>query len=218
MNTEKMITELNAVVEKHKNDFVPTFKINIVAMCRDIITKLKQLAKYEGLGTVEECRKAMEKQKAKKVIDNTAFGTCPNCHNEFNSELISEYNMKYCIYCGQAIDLRSAYKPKIIEGKITGTGWPVDGHTLVLTLWNYDNYESWHLCNWKFKADRAVMETVFITETEAGMCLYDTLEEFAEHWKEWEPEGSFCIPLENVEVIKVLQEERKEDENVNPAN
>ena len=178
----------------------------------------EELEQYRAIGTVEECRKAMEKQKAKKPINDTAFGICPNCRNEFNSELVNEYNMKYCIYCGQAIDSRSAYKPQIIEGKITGTGWPIDGHTLVLALWDYDNYESWHLCNWKFKADRAVMETVFITETEAGMCLYDTLEEFAEHWKEWEPEGSFCIPLENVEVIKVLQEERKEDENVNPAN
>ncbi len=54
------------------------------------------------------------------------------------------------------------------------------------------------------------METMFVTETEAGLCLYDTLEEFSGHWKEWEPEGVFCIPLENVNVLAVIQEEQKE--------
>ncbi len=104
---------------------------------------------------------------------------------------------------------RSKYKPKVVEGRISGTGWPVDGHTLMLSSWNYDNHENWHLDYWKAEEDSAVMETMFISETTAGLCLYDTLEEFAEHWEEWEPEGSFCIPLENVETVKVLQEEVK---------
>lgn len=104
----------------------------------------------------------------------------------------------------------SEYTPKIIEGKIRGTGWPIDGNTLILSLWDYDNHESWHLCYWEDEDDRAVMETMFITETAAGLCLYDTLEEFIGHWEEWVPEGSFCIPLENVEVLKTLQVETKE--------
>lgn len=102
------------------------------------------------------------------------------------------------------------YKPKIVEGKISGTGWPIDGHTLILSLWDYDNHESWHLAYWTDKDDPVVMETMYITETAAGLCLYDTLEEFIEHWPEWEPEGSFCIPLENVEVLRILQTETKE--------
>lgn len=104
----------------------------------------------------------------------------------------------------------SVYRPKVIEGRISSTGWPIDGCTLILSLWDYDNYESWHLSYWTDKDDQAVMETMFITETAAGLCLYDTLEEFEEHWPEWEPEGSFCIPIENVEVIKIMQEEQKE--------
>ncbi|MEY8327333.1 hypothetical protein AALB47_26120 [Lachnospiraceae bacterium 54-11] len=104
----------------------------------------------------------------------------------------------------------SDYKPKVIEGKISGTGWPIDGHTLILSLWEYDHYESWHLYSWSSDAEQAVMETMFITEMKAGLGLYDTLEEFAEHWKEWEPEGVFCIPLENVKVLEVIQEEQKE--------
>lgn len=104
----------------------------------------------------------------------------------------------------------SKYKPKVIEGKVNGTGWPIDGHTLILSLWDYDDYESYHLYCWEDKDDRVVMETMFITETAAGLGMYDTLEEFAEYWDEWEPDGVFCIPLENVEVLKVIQEEQKE--------
>lgn len=103
------------------------------------------------------------------------------------------------------------YKPRVIEGKISGTGWPIDGHALMLSLWDYDNRSSWHLDYWKNEDDSVVMETMFITETAAGMCLYDTLEEFAEHWDEWEAQGVFCIPLDNVEVLKVLQEEAKSE-------
>lgn len=103
----------------------------------------------------------------------------------------------------------AVYKPKIIIGKISGTGWPIDGHKLYLTMWGWDNYESWHLYNWPDESDKAIMETMFITESGAGMCEYESLEEFAEHWEEWEPMGSFCIPLENVEVVEVIQEEQK---------
>lgn len=103
------------------------------------------------------------------------------------------------------------YRPKIIEGKIKGTGWPIDGHTLLLSSWDYDNHEDWHLFNWTKDSDIAVMETMYTTETAAGMCLYDTLEEFAEHWGEWESQGSFCIPAENVDIIQVIQEETKGD-------
>lgn len=98
-----------------------------------------------------------------------------------------------------------SYLPMIVEGKIKDTGWPIDGHTLLLTLWDYDNRESYHLYRWPGESEKAVMETMFITESDAGMCLYDTLEEFEAHWEEWEPEGSFCIPLKNVEILKIVQ-------------
>ena len=32
------------------------------------------------------------------------FAFCSNCKSEFNSELISEYNITNCPWCGQAID------------------------------------------------------------------------------------------------------------------
>lgn len=101
------------------------------------------------------------------------------------------------------------YKPKVITGKVTGTGWPIDGHVLWFSQWDYDNRESWHLYGWEDSEDEAVMQTVFQTETEAGLCLFDTLEKFTENWKakKWEPQGSFCLPLDKVEVLEVKQEE-----------
>lgn len=62
------------------------------------------------------------------------------------------------------------YKPKVITGKVTGTGWPIDGHVLWFSQWDYDNRESWHLYGWEDSEDEAVMQTVFQTETEAGLC------------------------------------------------
>lgn len=32
-------------------------------------------------------------------------GSCPRCGYEFNSELVDEYNVKFCPQCGQAIDI-----------------------------------------------------------------------------------------------------------------
>jgi len=40
---------------------------------------------------------------AVEVISDCAFGKCPNCHGEFNSELQSEYNINFCPWCGQRL-------------------------------------------------------------------------------------------------------------------
>ena len=104
------------------------------------------------------------------------------------------------------------YKPKIVNGKVTGTGWPIDGHVLCFSMWDYD-CENWHLYGWEDEADEAVMQTIFKTETEAGLCTCDTLEAFTEMWKahEWDPAGVFALELNQVEVLDILQEEVKND-------
>ena len=106
-----------------------------------------------------------------------------------------------------------AYQPKIVTGTVTGTGWPIDGHVLYFSQWDYDNYESWHLYGWDDADDEAVMLTMYQTETEAGFCLCDNLETFEEVWKakKWEPQGAFCLPLNQVEVLEVKQEEEKDE-------
>lgn len=37
------------------------------------------------------------------------------------------------------------YKPKLIRGKVKGIEYPIDGRELFFSLWDYDNYESYHL-------------------------------------------------------------------------
>ena len=103
------------------------------------------------------------------------------------------------------------YQPKLILGKVKNTGYPIDGRELLFSLWDYDNYESYHLSGWRDDDnDEAVMRTIYQSENEAGLCVYDTLEDFARAWKagEYEPEGSFCLAPDNVDVLAIIQEER----------
>lgn len=116
MNTETMIRELNAVAEKHKNNFTPTFQTNITAMCRDIIPKLERLAEYEAIGTVEECREAMERQEPMKLYNREApfIGKrtqiqchCPQCDIilgvGISENPIIQGEIRHCFNCGQKL-------------------------------------------------------------------------------------------------------------------
>lgn len=107
------------------------------------------------------------------------------------------------------------YQPKIIRGKVKDTGYPIDGRELLFSLWDYDNYESYHLSGWCKEDDEAVIKTIYQTESETGLCVYDTLEDFARAWKsgEYEPDGVFCLALKNVDVVEVIHDERKDGES-----
>ena len=73
---------------------------------------IDECAEYESIGTVEECREAVEKQKAKKcVIDSCPDHThykCPSCGKIHLSIykcgcLILGSIPRFCEYCGQAL-------------------------------------------------------------------------------------------------------------------
>lgn len=76
------------------------------------IEALKEVQQYREIGTVEEFREAVEKQKAKKPRLNYKpkfFGratyTCPRCGNCCLEEFANErQNNRYCWDCGQKID------------------------------------------------------------------------------------------------------------------
>ncbi len=78
--------------------------------CKDVaavaIKALEEIQQYRKIGSVEECREAVEKQKAKKpeVIDQDFdYYKCPVC-GEYIWATDNINDHKYCLNCGQAID------------------------------------------------------------------------------------------------------------------
>ena len=65
----------------------------------------KEIQQYREIGTVEECRKAVEKQKLKKPVkDKYNHNCCPNCGWIVSGE--GGYGEEFCPHCencGQAI-------------------------------------------------------------------------------------------------------------------
>lgn len=84
----------------------PFYSWEEMAEVRDIaISALKEVQQYRKIGSVKECRKAVEKQKAKKpeVIDQDFdYYKCPVCGEYiWATDNINEH--KYCLNCGQEI-------------------------------------------------------------------------------------------------------------------
>lgn len=70
------------------------------------IEALKEIQQYREIGTVEECRKAVEKLSLKIVSDldyDLEYYTCPSCGTTI-SFMEDGYKIhKCCLNCGQAI-------------------------------------------------------------------------------------------------------------------
>ena len=69
------------------------------------INALEEVQKYRAIGTVEECREAIEKQKSKKPTEQYRLGTsgrggkCPSCKHHLDRSVCA----MYCD-CGQKLD------------------------------------------------------------------------------------------------------------------
>lgn len=77
------------------------------------IKALEEVQKYRAIGTPEECRAAVEKQTAKKVVsfeyhNGTINYGCPVCKREIISKINDEWCAgtfnEYCDRCGQKLD------------------------------------------------------------------------------------------------------------------
>ena len=77
------------------------------------ISALKEIQRYREIGTVEECREAVEKRKPKEcVIDSCPDHThykCPSCGKIHLSRYKHGFPRlgripRFCDHCGQAID------------------------------------------------------------------------------------------------------------------
>ena len=98
----------------------PFYSWEEMAEVRDIaISALKEIQQYREIGTVEECRKAVEKQKAKKpdiytdtrnmvdlhgnvYTEQANVYLCPTCESFIG--YVENNIFHYCPVCGQAID------------------------------------------------------------------------------------------------------------------
>ncbi len=96
-------------------------EIMALVNCKEAVEEIQQ---YQKIGTVEECRKAVEKQKAqaphiwgdgysggKPVYD---MYDCPNCGKSYE---IDYDNYKYCPECGQRLDLQGCFKGQQAGGQ-----------------------------------------------------------------------------------------------------
>ena len=76
-----------------------------IEMCDMAISALKEIQQYRKIGTVEECREAVEKQTPKKPVkDKYHHNCCPNCGWIVSGE--GGYGEEFCPHCencGQAI-------------------------------------------------------------------------------------------------------------------
>ena len=70
---------------------------------------LKMLSEYREIGTVEECREAVEKQKPKKPTDydeDLGYFKCPSCGCCIMADEFSDH--KYCLNCGQKLEWKES--------------------------------------------------------------------------------------------------------------
>ena len=99
------IRDLQYLVEEYST-YPPETGVNAtIGSLQYCISALKEIQQYREIGTVEECREAVEKQKAKKPlggadINGNEYMICREC-----SAIVEdgEWRARYCPDCGQAI-------------------------------------------------------------------------------------------------------------------
>ena len=76
------------------------------------IKALKEVQQYQAIGTVEECREAVEKQKPQipefqhMLSDYVAKFKCPGCGHYFNYNCTDD-EIFYCNDCGRALRMEN---------------------------------------------------------------------------------------------------------------
>jgi hypothetical protein len=112
MTENEAIDELNASIDLAKMCTENLERKREVQGYETAIKALEEIQQYRAIGTVEECRAAMEKQTAKKGIrEKIKKGYnrgmhhyyCPVCYEK--GDLRNKYNVgSYCSNCGQKLD------------------------------------------------------------------------------------------------------------------
>lgn len=103
MTENKAIKGLTYLISGKSNQYPPDYDLHIQVA----ITALEEIQQYRSIGTVEECREAVEKQKVKKWHDFSETEEviiCPVCLSEWNVIDNDTERFKYCPKCGQHMD------------------------------------------------------------------------------------------------------------------
>ena len=69
------------------------------------VKALNEVQKYREIGTVEECREAVEKQTPMKPIDydeDLGYFECPSCGLTIMADVFSDH--AFCLNCGQKLN------------------------------------------------------------------------------------------------------------------
>lgn len=122
----------------------------------------------------------------------------------------------------QLVNENSGYSMEAEELVSLKKGYDLfDGLAVALSLWDYDNYSSYHLLSWDKKDDKKVMEAIYQFEQDSVFGSYQHMhKKFVEDWNnnQYSADGVLCFELEDVEVLEVLQEEVKEDNDGKTEN
>ena len=103
---EKLIKSYEDAIDCLKKN-KPTSGFYMLQESVDMAIKaLEEIQQYRAIGTVEECRAAVEKQKAKRAdggrdIDGKDYLICPNCCAIVADD---EWKANFCPDCGQKLD------------------------------------------------------------------------------------------------------------------
>lgn len=104
---ELQIMSLKGTIKENTESF--RYRIDVKESLKTAISALEEIQQYREIGTVEECREAMEKRKPKKPyheewigIDGVPYDLCPNPNCRKNIYTTSS-KISYCEHCGQAI-------------------------------------------------------------------------------------------------------------------
>lgn len=87
----------------------------------------------------------------------------------------------------------------------------IDGLELVLSLWDTDNYEYYHLWSWKKEDEEKIIRAFYFIENVDSEMYDGKFEMFRENWKngQYEPDGAVVFEKKYVEEIRVISEEEK---------
>lgn len=106
-NELRIITDMISYCRdfENSNDLALAYRIKRQKAMEAAISALKENQQYQEIGTVEECREAVGKQKPKKpriLVSRGGKGgkycICPRC------EAVTGKHIPFCRLCGQAID------------------------------------------------------------------------------------------------------------------